>query len=31
MGTSTNNAPAAQATGVLKDMTGTVVGVRHDF
>ena len=31
MGTSTNNAPEAQATGVLKEMTGTVVGVRHDF
>jgi predicted porin len=31
MGTSTNNATAAQATGVLKEMTGTVVGVRHDF
>jgi predicted porin len=31
MGTSTNNATAAQATGVLKEMNGTVVGVRHDF
>ena len=31
MGTSTNNAAAAQATGVVKEMTGTVVGVRHDF
>jgi len=31
MGTSTNNAPEAQLTGTLKEMTGTVVGVRHDF
>jgi predicted porin len=31
IGSSTNNAPAAAVTGVLKDMTGTVVGVRHDF
>ena len=31
MGTSTNNAATAQATGVLKEMTGTGVGVRHDF
>jgi len=31
MGNSTNNATVAQATGVLKDLTGTVVGVRHDF
>ncbi len=31
MGTSTNNATAAQATLVLREMNGTVVGVRHDF
>ena len=31
MGNSTNSATVAQATGVLKDLTGTVVGVRHDF
>ena len=31
MGTSTDNSTRAQAAGVLREMTGTVVGVRHDF
>ncbi len=31
IGTSTNNATAAQATLVLREMNGTAVGVRHDF
>jgi predicted porin len=31
IGTSTNNAPAIAASTSTKEMTGTVVGVRHDF
>jgi predicted porin len=31
IGSSTNNAAAVANTTTLKDMTGTVVGVRHDF
>jgi len=31
MGTSTDSSTRAQAAGVLREMTGTVVGVRHDF
>jgi len=31
VGTSTNNSASVASTTSLKDMTGTVVGVRHDF